>query len=70
MPKNPTYSKWIDILKAICDKIYDVIQLKSKYQRIRIDYFNTNVLKNHIGLGWDDTLQRVICSDEIWHDFI
>ena len=50
MPKNPTYSKWTAILKASCDKTYDVTQLKSKYQRMRFEYFNTNVLKNHTGL--------------------
>ena len=31
IPKNPTYSKWTGILKASCDKTYDVAQLKSKY---------------------------------------
>ena len=56
LPKNPTYSKWTGILKATCDKTLDVTQLKSKYRQMRIEYFNTNVLKNHTSLGWDDTL--------------
>ena len=70
MPKNPTYRKWTGILKSSCDKTYDFTQLKSKYQQMRIDYFNTNVLKDRIGILWDDTLQRVVCSDEQWRDFV
>ncbi len=38
LPKNPTYVKWIGILQAKCDKVYDVGQLKSKYQQMRVDY--------------------------------
>ena len=70
LPKNPTYNKWVGILKASCDKDYDIPKLKSKYQRMRTDYFNTNVLKNHTGLRWNATLQRVVCSDEQWRDFV
>ena len=64
LPKNPTYSKWIFILKAMCDHIYEVSQLKSKYQRMRVDYLNMNLLKNHTRLGWDEEKQRVTCTKD------
>ena len=46
------------------DYTYEVSQLKFKYQRMRVDYVNMNLLKNHTGVGGDEEKQRVICSDD------
>ena len=38
MPKNPTFIKWIGILKVKCGTDFNVGQLKSKYHRMQVDY--------------------------------
>ena len=70
LPKKSTYVKWVRILQVKCDKVYDLGQLRSKYQRMRVDYTNTTLLKNHIGLRWDEEKQMATCSEEKWNEFV
>ena len=53
---TPTYAQWVSIIFAKHRTLFQIKQLRSRYQRFRKDYMLFTGVKNDSGLGWDDAL--------------
>ncbi|GMP29713.1 hypothetical protein CsSME_00004698 [Camellia sinensis var. sinensis] len=51
-------------------KNYGDKKLKGKLARLKANYKEFVVLKNHTGLGWDPISQTVTAPDDVWENYV
>ncbi|PON75861.1 Myb/SANT-like domain containing protein [Trema orientale] len=68
-PNSKVWEQWGIDLQPFLNCIPDPSQLKSKKERMKVDYDLYTQMRNHIGLGYNPTNHKFEASDEVWETF-
>ncbi|CAN6481523.1 unnamed protein product [Victoria cruziana] len=49
---------------------YTIIQLKSRYKKLKTQYGMVKTLKSQNGFGWDDAVKVIFADEDVWERYI
>ncbi|PON96993.1 Myb/SANT-like domain containing protein [Trema orientale] len=68
-PNSKVWEQWGIDLQPFLNCIPDPSQLKSKKERMKVDYDLYTQMRNHTGIGYNPTNHKFEASDEVWETF-
>lgn len=68
-PNSKVWEQWGIDLQPFLNCIPNPSQLKSKKERMKVDYDLYIQMRNHTGLGYNPTNHKFEASDEVWETF-
>lgn len=68
--KISSFSVVQDEIRRVHNTIYELQQIRNKYNAIKKDYDIFATLKNKSGFGWNSERETVDADDEVWDEYL